>query len=443
MSTTPLWSHQKNAVEKLLPLNNGALLMEMGTGKSLAGIELLNKWNISKVLIVCPKAVAQIWGREFDKHSEGWSVTTLNTGSVAIKAKKLNWNGNKKAIIINYESAWHEPVAAWLLNNPPECIIADESHKLKSPGGKASRYMAKLGRLVPKKLLLTGTIMPHSPLDVYGQFRFLNPHIFGFSFTRFRARYAILGGYGNYEVKGWMNLEELHEKIYSVSYRVRADEVLSLPDFMDEVLTFELSPKAMKIYRDLEKNLIADIESGEVTVSNAMVKLLRLQQITGGWLRADENEYPEAVDTGKAELLKELLEGMGEEQVVVFCRYHMDLESIAAVCQDLGLAYAELSGRRNELEKWEAKEAQVLMAQVQAGSLGIDLTQARYVVYYSTGFSLGEYEQSRARVHRPGQTRKVVYYHLVAENTVDVKVMKALEQRADLVRFVVDELRGK
>jgi SNF2 family DNA or RNA helicase len=444
MTSTALWEHQIKGVEKLLPLNAGALLMDMGTGKTLASIELLNRWNINRVLIVCPKAVCQIWPREFTKHSDQWDVILLNNGSVADKSKKLNWNGKKKAIIINYESAWRNPVATWLIENPPECIIADESHKIKSPGGRASRFMSKLGRLVKKRLLLTGTIMSHGPLDVYAQMRFANPSIFGYSFVRFRSRYAQMGGFQQHEVVGFQNLEELHEKLYSVSYRVRADEVLSLPDTLDETLTFDLSPRARKIYRDLEKDLVANIQGGEITAANAMVKLIRLQQLTGGWLSPDDSTNPpEQVDTGKAEVLKELIEGMGQEQVVVFCRFHRDLDSIHAVCKSLGVASAELSGRKNELRTWENWKAQVLATQLQSGGLGIDLSQARYCVYYSHGWSLGDYQQSRARVHRPGQKRNVTYYHLCAAKTVDVKVMKALEKRQDLVRFVVDDLRGQ
>ena len=440
-----LWQHQQDSVDFILPLKAGGLFHEMGVGKTLCALELLRRWKTNFAVVVAPKAVLQVWEREAKKHFNGHFNVTVLKGTLSARTKQAEQaiRHQGSIVVVNYEAVWREPLASLLLKSLPGAIILDEAHKIKAPGGKASRFLAKLGHLARRRLALTGTPMPHSPLDTYAMYRFLDPHIFGFSFTRFRARYAVMGGYGGYEIKGWVNLEELHQKMYSIAYRVRSEDVLDLPETMDETLTFELSPKAKKIYADLEKHLIAEIETGEITAANAMVKLLRLQQLTGGWLRADESERVEQVDTGKAELLKELLEGMGEEQVVVFCRFHQDLESIAAACTDLGLTYAELSGRRNELQTWEEYKAQVLMALVQAGSLGIDLTQARYAVYYSTGFSLGEYMQSRARVHRPGQTRKVVYYHLCAEGTVDIKIMRALEKREDLVRHIVDEMRRK
>ena len=128
---------------------------------------------------------------------------------------------------------------------------------------------------------------------------------------------------------------------------------------------------------------------------------------------------------------------------MIFCRFHQDLDSIQEACRALEIECAELSGRRNELHIWEDKAAQVLAAQLQSGGLGIDLTAARYCIFYSHGFSLGDYQQARARVHRPGQTRKVTYYHLCAKGTVDEKVIKALDNRADLVKFVIDDLRKK
>jgi len=440
-----LWRHQQEAVDLLAPLKAGGCFFEMGAGKTRVALELLRIWKPGLTLVVAPKAVLNVWAREAKKHTNGdFEVAVLN-GTLPARAKQAEVATRRTGSIVvtNYEAVWRQPLADLFFKSVPGAIILDEAHKIKAPGGNASRFLSRLGKLCRRRLALTGTPLPHSPLDCYALYRFLDPRIFGYSFTRFRARYAIMGGYEQHQVISWTNLEELHQKMYSIACRVRSEDVLDLPETLDEVLTFELSPKAKKIYLDLEKHLITEIETGEVTAANAMVKLMRLQQLTGGWLRPDEADRPEQVDSGKAELLKELLEGMGEEQVVVFCRFHQDLESIHAVCRELKIESAELSGRRNELEAWEDGGARVLATQLQSGGLGIDLSQARYAVYYSHGYSLGDSMQARARVHRPGQTRKVTYYHLCAEKTVDEKIIKALEKREDLVKFVVDDLRRK
>ena len=440
-----LWRHQQDSVDFILPLKAGGLFHEMGVGKTLCALELLRQWGTNFAVVVAPKAVLQVWEREAKKHFNGHFNVTVLKGTLPARTKQAEQAIQRQGsiVVVNYEAVWREPLASLLLKSLPGAIILDEAHKIKAPGGKASRYLAKLGHLAQRRLALTGTPMPHSPLDTYAMYRFLNPHIFGFSFTRFRARYAVMGGFGGYEIKGWVNLEELHQKMYSIAYRVRSEDVLDLPETMDEVLTFELSPKAKKIYQDMEKNLIAALETGEVTAANALVRLLRLSQVTGGWLRPDDSDRYEQVDTGKQELLKELLESAGQEQVVVFCRFTQDIVSVHAVCKELDIVCAELSGKCNELQIWEEHKAQVIVIQIQSGGLGIDLSQSRYCVYYSVGYSLGDYQQSRARVHRPGQLRKVTYYHLVSENTIDVKVLKALGCRGDLVKSIIDDMRKK
>lgn len=423
--------------------------MEMGVGKSLVAIKLLEHWNAKHVLIVCPKAVTGVWQSEFEKHTDGWRIEILNQPSVIKKAiamqqaLKVN-NGNRIALVTNFESAWREPLGKMFMQQPPEVIIWDESHRIKSPGGQASRYMARLAPKVHRRLALTGTPLSHSPLDAYAQYRALDPSIFGFSFTRFRSRYALLGGYGGHVVLKFINLEELHEKMMRIAYRCRAEDVLDLPPVLEQTITFELSPKARKIYDSLHRDLMAEIgEDKIISVPNVLAKLLRLQQLTGGWLTPDGADRPERVDHGKAEALKDLLEDMGAEPVVIFGRFHGDLDAAKIVCDSLKLKHCELSGRENTSDKFFKEKAQVLIAQIRSGSLGIDLSRARYEIFYSTGVSLGDLEQAKKRVDRPGQTRPVTIYYLAASKTVDEKIIKALSKRADLVKFIVDDMRNK
>ena len=128
------------------------------------------------------------------------------------------------------------------------------------------------------------------------------------------------------------------------------------------------------------------------------------------------------------------------EPVVVFCRFRADLEEVRAAAAELGRPYAEVSGTTKELERWQAGDATILGVQIQSGGLGIDCTRAAYAFYYSLGFSLGDYEQSLARLRRPGQTRCVRYYHLVARHTVDEQVYAALRDRRVVVDAVMEKL---
>jgi len=173
-----------------------------------------------------------------------------------------------------------------------------------------------------------------------------------------------------------------------------------------------------------------------------MVKVLRLQQITGGSLRLDDDERYTQVDSSKQKLLADTLEDIGpEEPVVVFCRFRSDLDAVHKAATDLGYTSMELSGRQDDLQEWQRGKAQILAVQISAGGVGIDLTRARYSIYFSLSRSLGEYDQSLSRVHRPGQTRPVTHIHLVARGTIDEKIIYALERRAEVIESILKQIK--
>lgn len=347
-------------------------------------------------------------------------------------------------VVLNYDAAWRDGMNVLLLRTSWDAAICDESHRIKAPGGKAAMFCSRLGDQVPNRICLTGTPMPHSPLDVYAQYRFLDKGIFGTSFTAFRARYAKMGGFQNHQVVGYENQDDLQKKFYSIAYRVKSEDVQSLPEAVDVVRPVVLSNYAKRLYKTLKDEFVVGVADGTVTASNALTRLLRLQQIGSGWARQDRNiETGEEgqllqIDTAKQDALADLMEDLNhEEPIVIFCRFHHDLDAVHTVAAALGRSSLELSGRRNELAAWQSAAAPVLAVQVQSGGVGINLVRARYCVFYSLGFSLGEYLQARKRTHRPGQKHTVTYYHLIAKGTVDEQVYQALEARQDVVESVL------
>ena len=222
------------------------------------------------------------------------------------------------------------------------------------------------------------------------------------------------------------------------------DEELDLPEVMPPIYrNIELGAKTLKVYAQMEKTFIADVDAGRVTAANALSKLLRLQQITSGYLPIDDAGNVEQVGNEKREVLEDVLEGIAtDEPVVVFARFRHDLDQIKKASENCGRRYAELSGRGNELEKWQNGGADVIGVQIQAGGVGISLVRARYCVYYSLGFSLGDYEQSRARTQRPGQKRRVTYIHLIAGGTIDQRVYDALKERKNIIEYVVHGIKS-
>lgn len=459
------WPHQK--LEYWAMVNQPALLayLGLGTGKTAPVVWYVENCpnTRSRVLVACPLSVVQVWPAEFAKHaavpavvwhkgddyphSGSILICPLDKGSVEQKNKAVLEAckyGGTVVIVCNYESCWREPLAHTLHSLQLNLLVMDEGHKLQSPGSRVSKYFHQLGKTVAKRVALTGTPAPNGPLTVYGLYRALDSGVFGTSFNAFRDKYAIMGGYQDHQVMGYKNVEEYNRRFYSIA--IHADRsVLTLPPATTVQRTAALSPSAMKIYRSLEKDLVARIENGTVTAKNGLVKLLRLSQLTGGWLTPDEDVFnedavPQRVDAEKQKLLADVLDDLPrDEPVVVFYRFTADARSIADVCKEQGRAYAELSGQRNELKEWQ-KDGQVIAVQIATGGLGVDLTRAAYCIYYSVGYSLSEHEQSLARVHRPGQERAVTYVQLIMQGTVDEKVYAALEQKKNVVEMVLKEM---
>lgn len=455
MLTQP-WRHQRAAfkfcLDKFAAGMRGILLaMGMGTGKSLVACMLVLGLLARRILIACPLRVVPVWITQFERHVGAPVVIVAldeDAGSVAQKqemaAEKMRLaeaRGVPFIAVINYDSAWRDPFAAWAEKIKWDLVIADEVHRIKAPGGKASLFFKRLRRVAAYRIGLSGTPMPHSPLDTYGPFRFLDITVYGPSFSAHRQKFAVMGGYQKKQITGFQNLNELERLMSRITFRV-GKEVLDLPPETTVTYYCELTGEAARIYRDLDKDFVAGVREGTITAQNAMVKVLRLEQVTGGCVPTDDG-VEVRIDSAKLHLLADTLEDIGnEEPVAVFCWFHADLDGVHEACQKLGLRSMELSGRRDELKRWQEGEAQVLAVQIQAGGEGVDFTRARYSIFFSVGYSLGKYEQAKARVHRPGQTRPVQHIHLVARNTVDVKIMRALERRAEIVEAILAEIKN-
>lgn len=226
--------------------------------------------------------------------------------------------GNKKAdtirymlgtglqvIVVNYESCWR--LEDELMRWKPDMIVCDESSKIKNPQAKCSKALHKLGKVSEYNLILTGTPITNSPLDFFSQYKFLDESIFGSSFYAFRSKYAILGGFQNHQIVGYKNLQELVEKAHGIAYRIKLDDAVELPEFIEEIRPVALEKKAQQIYDSIDKDSFAELMSGEVTTRNVLTRLLRLSQCTGGFIKDDINGIVQEVSRAKLEALEDII----------------------------------------------------------------------------------------------------------------------------------------
>lgn len=453
------WQHQSDAIAFVQALSPGpqglgaGLFMDMGTGKTRATLDLLRARGAALTLVITKRKVIEdgIWAREAASAWPDLHVCALDTGTAAKRAGQvaaLAANPPRPCLVLlNYESAWRAPLGKALQAIPWDAVALDEAAAIKAASSKVSWWAKSLHDRVPLRLALTGTPMAHSFLDAYGIYRFLDQRVFGSNFTLFKNRYAIQAPtrYG-LKVVGINpeRAEEFNRKIYSIAFRVEAADVLDLPEKQHIDRYCQLTPAGMAAYREMAETFIAELADGTITAANGAVKMLRLQQIAGGWANDVDGVAREA-DTSKRELLLDMLEELSEP-VAVFGRFRSDLDNIKRATEEAGGAYFEISGRAGEQQAWSSAVDQdrarllVIGVQIQSGGSGIDLTRTRLCIYYSTGHSLLDYEQSLARVHRPGQTRTVTYYHLLARGTVDVQIRKALEERKALLSWLLSDM---
>jgi SNF2 family DNA or RNA helicase len=433
--------------------SGAALLMEMGTGKTITTIAVIGALYlaglIKRVVIVAPLSIVGVWLEEFQKFADFDYTAIILEGSTSKKTDILRHmtGSSLQVIIVNYESAWR--LEEELLKFNADIVVADEGHKIKTHNAKQSKALHKLGAKVRYKMLLTGTVITNKAIDVFSQYKFINPAIFGQSFYVFRNKYFDMVGYGNHTPILKRSMEQdLTDKLHSIAFRTTKAECLDLPETTDIIRFVELEANAANIYKNLLKDSFAELSKGEVTVTNVLTRLLRLSQLTGGFI-GDDNSVVTGVSTAKLEALSDIIdEAVNEDKkLVVIARFVAEIKAIEKMLQKKKLQYSLIMGgvkdREEQVSQFQNNpKVQVFVGQIATAGLGITLTAANTMVFYSLDYSMSNFEQTKARIHRVGQKENCTYIYLTAKGTVDEKVLKALRNKADLARTLVDDYKS-
>lgn len=460
--------------ETIITKSNGVgLFASPGCGKSLMAVSLITLSKASRILIICPSSVVGVWPREFERHSkEDFELVALRKisrktpMSVKEKAKqaqkaldRADREDKKLVMVVNYESAWRDPLATVFKNTEWDMIVLDESHKIKSNTSSVSRFCRELATLNPNsyRLALTGTPSGGSCLDFYPQISFLNTSVFGTNYTAYKRRYIIENKFG--QQKEPINQKDLRRRLDSVSFTA-TEEVLrdSLPDKTESIKECPISGEAAGIYESVEDGMWAELESAEseaVLARIIIVQLQRCAQIVGGHVGGvvslkspDEDPQVRRIKgSSKLETLRDIIESKPKnENIVVFARFREELEMIRELGEELGLSIGEISGSRKDAltPKSEMKpEIELCIVQTASGNAGIDLTAANHCVYYSMPLSLIEYDQSTKRCWRPGQEKTTHFYFLVAPDTIDEKIYNSLMNKQEITEYFKQEARRR
>ena len=468
---TKPYEHQITALEKSWNKEVFAYFMEMGTGKSKVLIDnismLYDKGKINAALIVAPKGVYQNW---YDTEVPVHMVDHIEKNMVLWKANINKKQQSKlstlfeethklKPLIMNVEAFSTKKgldFASSFLNSHQTLMAIDESTTIKNPDAKRTKNIVALGKAAKYRRILTGSPVTKSPLDLYKQCEFLDEFLLDHaSYYSFRTRYAVMktanfGGRSVQIVVAYRNLAELSEKLSPFSYRCLKEDCLDLPDYTYTKRIIQLTPEQQKIYNQMKQVALAQLDGKMMTTQSAMVQLMRLHQITCGHFTADDGSIKK-IKNDRLSTLVDILQEV-ENKAVIWAHYRNDIASIIeAVEKTFGKdSYVTYYGdttneeRQNAIKQIQDPNSKVrfIIGTPQTGGYGITLTGANTMVYYANGYDYEKRIQSEARINRAGQTRKMTYIDIIAEKTIDEKIVKALRNKMNIATKITgDELK--
>ena len=465
---TKPYAHQLTALEKSWDKEEYAYFMEMGTGKSKVLVDnismLYDKGKINGALIIAPKGVYRNWfSQEIPNHLAShiqhktvlWTATTSKSKDKEYQ-QLFKVDYDLHILVMNVEAFSTDKglkFATKFMACHNTMMAVDESTSIKTPTVKRTRAICALAPSAKYRRILTGSPVTKSPLDLYSQCKFLNENLLGFySYLSFRNRYAVMknanfGGRQFQIVASYQRLDELSENLKPFSYRVLKEDCLDLPEKVFTKRIVELTEEQKAKYNSMKQMALAEFNGKITTAPHVLTQLMRLHQITCGHLKLDNDEVIKLKNNRLNELMNVLEEVEGK--AIIWANYIHDIETIVEEIQkrygaDSVVQYygaIESEKRQKNIELFQDPESSVkfFVGNPQTGGYGITLTAANTVVYYSNGYDLEKRLQSEDRAHRIGQKKSVTYIDLMAEKTVDEKIVKALRKKINIASKILGE----
>ena len=493
--------YQVEAIKFLIEREGvGALLMDPGTGKTWVMLNYLGilaaKYGSIKALICAPLSGLDTWVDQAQEHlghvvdDEGNELDILvrmfvvDGGRIEEKAEfiaSLEEVPGLTMVIINHDAFKYRHKAKGMKSVTvrdrilkavrekwcPDIVVVDEMHRLKSHNSNLSTAFHKIGDSAPMRTGMTGTVAPHSLLDFFSQWKYLDPRVFGHDWNAFRYYYAIYGGWEGKQVIGYYadRQLEMKEKIKSTSFIIRKHEALDLPKVTDILVPVELTTER-SYYLEMGRELLAELPSGKLSISkNTLTKMLRLRQITGGVLGYREpggldaegniKEISKSEDIGDTKLKYlldkvETIHSAGEKQVI-FAHFRRDIERITEACTKTfkGTPVYSISGATKNAQRVTQRKAfyndtkpSIFVAQMRTVSLAInEFVVASYGHFYSYSQLRDDFIQARDRLDRSGQTSPVTFYHYVVPKSIDAAILKSHKEKTKLEAAVTKEAK--
>ena len=444
-----LYAHQETAVDFLINKGSGALWLDVGLGKTLIALEYF-KYVGGKMLVIAPLSLLEAaWRKDVEKFTS-FSFHNLH--------KRFSFP-DVDIYVINYESLLNRKkmisIADWASENKPMCVL-DESSRVKNHLAKTTKNILELREFFPVRVVMSATPAPNTETEYFPQMEFVKPGILGKNFYKFRNTYFALCR-GGEEIGQGMKInsrvmqdmfrkgfkyklvkrETFYREITPYLIRAKREDCLDLPEATDEFREVILSPEGERMYRQMKNDLITERKGKTISVQHAISKLMKLRQITSGFLI---NEYGEAIDAKtnpKLEELKQTLLEIGSEQVIIWCTFRREIERIMEMLGDRAVSlYGATKDKNAPVKAFIDGSAQYLVAHGRSAGHGLTFVNCSVQIFYSLDFSYEIYEQSKGRIMRIGQKRSCVYIHLLTKDSagkdlIDDYILKVLKRKGD------------
>lgn len=448
LSMKELLAHQKKGINFVVGNNGiGALFWDTGTAKTRTALEIFSHYRAQqpclKLFVICPITLIE----------SSWADDIREFTSFTYENLRKTQTCKSDILLINYETIITQkfkPVLRAIMSVKP-MVVADESHRAKSYSSKTAKYLHAIGDCTDKKIILTATPAPNSELEYWSQMRFVSKDILGDNFFKFRHRFfCLMRGksaiplagvdkrmmlkmmQSGYKMQMLPGLEKTFiEKIKPYCMFVKKRDVLDLPDEVYLYRKIEMTPEQQRCYNEMKNNLVTELKGEEISVPLALAKLSKLRQITSGFMYGNDKALHFKFNP-KMEELKNVIEEIGSHRIIIFCQYKEEIREICKIFDKRAYSlFSETGSKQEVIDAFRASSNGLLVTHPLTAGVGLSFNNVDYCIFFSLSYSYLEYEQCKGRILRAGKKNRATYIHLLADNSIDEIIYKAVQRKED------------
>lgn len=427
------------------------LFLDMGLGKTVITLDAINtlrydRWAVQRVLIIAPKKVAEVtWTKEAQKweHLRHLRISAVlgsqqkRLRALATPADIYVINRDNVAWLVDYfKNAW-----------PFDMVVLDESSSFKNSQSKRFKALKLVRSRINRLVELTGTPASNGLIDLWAQIFLLDGGArLGRTLGQYRERFFDPDKRSRTQIFSYTpkdgSMEYIQQAIGDICVSMKAEDYLNLPDRMFDDVPVVLDDKARKAYRQLERDLLLELDEGQITAASTGVLTGKLLQLCNGAVY-DSEKRPLAIHNCKVEAFLEVLEQLNGQHCLVFYNFQHDRDRLLAALEPLGLRVRVYQSAADE-DAWNAGEIDVLLAHPASCAYGLNLQNGgHHIVWFGLTWSLEQYEQANKRLHRQGQRHPVIVHHLVVQGGMDEDVIESLRAKGDTQEALMDALKAR